>query len=66
MGAESRGVHGPLRLVPLSATVDCTFPPDLPHSVWTSHVYLRFDQVLPRLSSSVKVFYDETWTMGDV
>ena len=33
---------------------------------WTSHVYLRFDQVLPRPSSSVKVSYDETWTMGDV
>ena len=37
----------------------CTFPPGLPRSVGTSHVLLRCDQVLLRLSSSVKVFYDE-------
>ena len=33
-----------------------TFHPGLPHSVGTSHVLLRCDQVLLRLSNSVKVF----------
>ena len=33
---------------------------DLPRSVGTSHVLLRCGQVLLRLSSSVKVFYDKT------
>ena len=42
------------------------FPPSLPRSVGTSHVVLRCDQVLIRLSSSVKVFYAETWAMNGV
>ena len=41
-------------------------PPSLPRSVGTSHGLLRCDQVLLRLSSSVKVFYDETWAMNGV
>ena len=32
----------------------------------TSHVLLRCEQVLLRLSSSVKVFYDITWAMNGV
>ena len=43
-----------------------TFPSGLPRSVGTSHVLLRCDQVLLRLSSFVKVFYDETWAMNGV
>ena len=62
VGTDSRRVHGAQRSGPLSVTVGCTFPPDLPRSVGTSHVSSRFDQVLPRLSSSVKVSYGETWT----
>ena len=50
-------VTGALR----SVTDDSTFLPGLPRSVGTCHVLLRSDQVLLRLSSSVKVFYDETW-----
>ena len=49
-------VTGALR----SVTDDSTFLPGLPRSVGTCHVLLRSDQVLLRLSSSVKVFYDET------
>ena len=49
-----------------SVTDGSTFPPGLPRSVWTSHVLLRCDQVLLRLSSSVKVFYDKTWAMNGV
>ena len=52
-------VTGALR----SVTDDSTFPPGLPRSAGTSHVSLRSDQVLLRLSSSVMVFYDETWKM---
>ena len=47
-----------------SVTDGSTFPPGLPRSVGTSHVLLRCDQVLLRLSSSVKVFYDETLAMN--
>ena len=36
------------------------------HSFGTSHVLLRRYQVLIRLSSSVKVFYDEPWAMNGV
>ena len=43
-----------------------SFPPSLPSSVGSSHVLLRCDQVLLLLSSSVKVFYDETWAMNGV
>ena len=43
-----------------------TFHPGLLRSVGTSHVLLRCDQVLLRLSSSVKVFYDKTWAMNGV
>ena len=50
-------VTGALR----SVTDDSTFLPSLPRSVGTCHVLLRSDQVLLRLSSSVKVFYGETW-----
>ena len=46
-----------------SVTDGSTFPPGLPRSVGTSHVLLRCDQVLLRLSSSVKGFYDETWAI---
>ena len=49
-----------------SVTDGSTFPPGLPRSVGTSHDLLRCDQVLVRLSSSVKVFYDETWAMNGV
>ena len=49
-----------------SVTDGSTFPPGLPRSVGTSHVLLRCDQVLLRLSSSVKVFCDETWAMNVV
>ena len=49
-----------------SVTGDSTFPPGLPRFVGTSHVLLRCDKVLLRLSSSVKVFYDETWAMNVV
>ena len=49
-----------------SVTDGSTFPPRLPRSVGTSHVLLRCNQVLLRLSSSVKVFYDETWVMNGV
>ena len=49
-----------------SVTDGSTFPPGLPRSVGTSHVLLRCNQVLLRLSSSVKVFYDETWAMNGV
>ena len=41
VGAESRRVHGALHLGPRSATANCTFPPDLPRSVGTSHVSSR-------------------------
>ena len=48
----------------LRSVTDCsTFPPGLLCSVGTSHVLLRCDQVLLRLSSSVKVLYDETWVI---
>ena len=47
-----------------SVTDGSTYHPGLPRSVWTSHVLLRYDQVLLRLSSSVKVFYDKTWAMN--
>ena len=51
----------------LRSVTDCsTFPPGLLRSVGTSHVLLRCDQVLLCLSSSVKVFYDETWAMNGV
>ena len=43
-----------------------TSPPGLSRYVGTSHVLLRCEQVLLRLSSSVKVFYDETWAMNGV
>ena len=43
-----------------SVTDGSTFHPGLPRSVGTSHVLLRCDQVLLRLSSSVKIFYDKT------
>ena len=33
---------------------------------WDLSVLLRCDQVLLRLSSSVKVFYDNTWAMNGV
>ena len=49
-----------------SVTDGSTFHPGLPRSVRASHVLLRCDQVLLRLSSSVKVFYDKTWTMNGV
>ena len=49
-----------------SLTDGSTFPPGLLRSVGTSHVLLRCDQVQLRLSSSVKVFYDETWAMNSV
>ena len=42
-----------------SVTDGSTFPPGLPRSVGTSHVLLHFDQVLLRLSNSVKVVYNE-------
>ena len=50
-------VTGALR----SVMDDSTFLPGLPRSVGTCHVLLRSDQALLCLSSSVKVFYDETW-----
>ena len=51
----------------LRSVTDCSmFPPDLLRSVGASQVLLRCDQVLLRLSSSVKVFYDETWAMNGV
>ena len=51
----------------LRSVTDCsTFPPGLLRSVGTPHVLLRCDQVLLRLSSSVKVFYYETWAMKGV
>ena len=49
-----------------SVTDGSTFSPGLPRSVGTSHVLLRCNQVLLRLSSSVKVFYEETWPMNGV
>ena len=49
-----------------SVTDGSTFHPDLSRSVGTSYVLLRCDQVLLRLSSSVKVFYDKTWAMNGV
>ena len=49
-----------------SVTDDSTFPPGLPRSVWTSHVLLRCNQVLLRLSGTLKVFYDQTWSMNGV
>ena len=49
-----------------SVTDGSTFPPGLPRSVGTFYVLLRCDQVLLRLSSSVKVFYDETWATNGV
>ena len=49
-----------------SVTDGSTFPPGLPRSVGISHVLLRCNQVLLRLSSSVKVIYDETWAMNGV
>ena len=49
-----------------SVTDGFTFPPSLPRSVGTSHVLLRCGEVLLRLSSSVKVFCDETWAMNGV
>ena len=49
-----------------SVTDGSTFPPGLLRSVGASHVLLRCDQVLLRLSSSVKVFCDETWAMNGV
>ena len=49
-----------------SVTDDSTFHPGLSRSVGTSYVLLRCDQVLLRLSSSVKVFYDKTWAMNGV
>ena len=64
MGAESLRHDGALHLGPGSSTVDRKFPPGLPRSVGTSHVLSRFDQVLPRISSYVKVSYAETWTTG--
>ena len=48
VGVESRRVHDALPLGPLSATADCTFPPDLPRSLWTltfCHVLSRFPTV---------------------
>ena len=49
------------------SVTDCsTFPPGLLRSVGFSHVLLRYDQVLLRISSSVKVFCDETWAMDGV
>ena len=52
--------------MPQSVTDGSTFPPSLPRSIRTSHVLLRCDQVLLRLSSSVKVLYDETWALDGV
>ena len=66
LGAESGRLDDALRLGPRSSTVDCMFLPGLPRSVGTSHVLSRFDHVLPRLSSSVKVSYAETGTTGGV
>ena len=43
-----------------------TFPPGLPRSVGTSHVLLRCDQVLLRLSSSVKVFLGDEWCLNPI
>ena len=43
-----------------------TFHPGLSGSIVTSHVLLRCDQVLLRLSISFKVFSDKTWAMNDV
>ena len=42
------------------------FPPGLLRFVGTSHVLLRCNQVLLRLSSSVKVIYDKTLVMNGV
>ena len=42
------------------------FPTGLPRSVGTWHVFLRCDQVVLHLSSSVKVFYDKTLAMNGV
>ena len=60
--SDTERLAGALR----SVTDGSTFPPGLPRSVGTSHVLLRCDQVLLRLSSSVKVSYDETWVMNGV
>ena len=62
MGAESGSLNVALCLCldTRSTTVDCTFPPSLPRSVGTSHISPRLDQVLPRLSSSVKISNGET------
>ena len=49
-----------------SVTDGSTFHPGLPRSVGTSHILLRCDQVLLRLSSSVKVVYDKMWAMNGV
>ena len=46
-----------------SVTDGSTVHSGLPRSVGTSHVVLRCDQVLLRLSSSVKVFYEKN--VGD-
>ena len=61
-GLPSQRLAGALR----SVTDGSTFHPGLPRSVGTSHVLLRCDQVLLRLSSSVKVIYDKTWAMNGV
>ena len=61
-GLPRQRLAGALR----SATNGSTFHPGLPRSVWTSHVLLRCDQVLLRLSSSVKVFYNKSWAMKGV
>ena len=61
-GLSRQRLAGALR----SVTDGSTFHPGLPRSVATSHVLLRCDQVLLRLSSSVKVFYDKTWAMNGV
>ena len=60
------GADPALRLGSQCAMVNCTFPPDLPHSGGSSHVSLHSDQLLPCLSSSVKAFYSETWMTGGV
>ena len=61
-GLSRQRLDGSLRSV-----TDCsTFPPGQLRSVGTSHVLLRCDQVLLRLSSFVKVFYDGTWGMNGV